>query len=112
MASRVPRASARSRVSAGRQPDTRPRCGRAASEPPDDRSALLAAVPAVEALAGLLAQLALGDHAAQQIRRAEAIAELAGEVVGDVEADVEADQIGELERAHRVAVAELHGGVD
>ena len=38
--------------------------------------------------------------------------ELALEILGDLQADVEADEIGESQRSHRVAVAELHRGVD
>ena len=37
---------------------------------------------------------------------------MAREVLGDREADVEADEIGEPQRAHRVAVAEHHALVD
>ena len=35
-----------------------------------------------------------------------------GQVLGDAQAHVEADEVGELERPHRVAVAELHRLVD
>ena len=56
--------------------------------------------------------MVVGDLAAEDVRCGERGAEGAGQVVGDAEADVEADEIGELERPHRVAVAELHGGVD
>src|SRR5690606_36517114 len=66
----------------------------------------------VEALAGLAAELAGADHLAEQGGGPELLAELFVEVVEDREADVEADEVAELERAHRVAVAELHRFID
>src|SRR5690606_24882116 len=68
--------------------------------------------PGVEAGARLLAQLAGGDLVAQQLGRLEARPDRLREVLGDAEPYVETDEIRELERSHRVAVAELHRGVD
>src|SRR5579883_3154263 len=68
--------------------------------------------PDVEALAGLLPELAGADHLAQQGGGAELLAELAVQVVENGEAHVEADEVRELERPHRVAVPELHRLVD
>src|SRR5262245_922411 len=77
------------------------------------RTRATTASPAVEALPRLLAELALRDHVAHQLGDFEArVVEFLPEVVGDRHAHVEADQIGELERAHRVAVAEFHRLVD
>src|SRR5947209_20552458 len=70
---------------------------------------LFSVVPLVEALAGLFAELAFGDHATQYVGRSEALrAEPRVEVVGDVESHVKADEIGQAERPHRVIVTEFH----
>src|SRR5262249_9727591 len=99
------------------------RCGGTANRPRDGRTASASwpihamepgprLLPYVEALAGLLPQLPLGDFPPQELRRPERRAELALEVLGDGQADVQPDEVAELERAHRVAVAELHRLVD
>src|SRR5437764_11777143 len=54
----------------------------------------MGSAPVVEALAGLLAELAAGDLFPQQRRRLEAGPEGGGQMLGDGQADVEADQIG------------------
>ena len=68
--------------------------------------------PAVEALACLFAEPAGAHHLAQDRGRPELLADLAVQVLEDGEAHVEADEVRELERPHRVAVAELHRAVD
>src|SRR5581483_2651721 len=67
----------------------------------------------VEAAAALAAEAAGGGHLAQQ--RATAVfrvLEAVVEHVHDGHADVDADEVGEGQRPHRVAHAELHGRVD
>src|SRR5262245_26205325 len=81
-----------------------------ASAPTPDRpgSLPLPVNPAVEALPGLPAQLALGDHQAKQLRRREPVAVRLLQTACDLEPYVEANMIGEFERAHRVPIAEHH----
>ena len=70
-------------------------------------------VVGVEAGAALAAQLRLADHlddqAGRLVRRVAGVGE---EGVADRLGDVEADEVEQGERAHRVAGAELHAGVD
>src|SRR5712664_695593 len=69
--------------------------------------------PAVEPLSRFLAQLPLGHFVAQDLRGLELrLLELLVQVFRDREPDVEAHVIGELERAHRVVVSQLHRFVD
>src|ERR1700761_1620223 len=68
--------------------------------------------PVVEALAGLLAQLTGGDLVDEQLRWGEPRAERGRQVSRDVQADVEPDEIAQPQRAHRVAIAQLHRLVD
>src|SRR5262245_35640317 len=68
--------------------------------------------PAVEALAGLLSELPGADHRTQDGRRPELIADLALQVLEDRKANVETDEVGQLERPHRVPIAELHAAID
>ena len=70
----------------------------------------VAVLPVVEALAGLLAELALGDLVLAAIAAGRASAVETGfEHLGDVQADVEADLVGKLDRPHRHA--EVFGGL-
>src|SRR5258706_1827364 len=73
----------------------------------------LVLLPAVDALAGLAAQLSERDLVQQDLRRVGLVAAGAflGELLARVQADVEADRVGELDRTHRHA-ERLHGRVD
>src|SRR5699024_6504912 len=67
----------------------------------------------IEALAGLAAQVAAADHLPQQ--RAGTVLRVAGllvQHVHDGQADVQADKVSQLQGAHGVVGAQLHGGVD
>src|SRR5207248_551049 len=71
------------------------------------------AAPAVEPLSHLFPQLSLGHLVTQdpwglELRLLERLVQ----VLGDREPDVEAHQIRELERTHRMVVAQLHRLVD
>ena len=67
----------------------------------------------VEALAGLLAELARRDEVHEDLRRPEVVAtEPVVEHAHDPEADVEADEVGQLERSHRMVEADPRAGVD
>src|SRR5688572_7559167 len=62
----------------------------------------------IEAFTGLLAQLARPHHLLQQLWRPERrAAELLIKVLGDRQPDVEPDEVSQLQRAHRMAVAQL-----
>ncbi len=64
----------------------------------------VAVLPVVEALAGLLAELALGDLVFQPLRRLGHVAvDAAAQHLGDVQADVEPDLVGQFDRPHRHA---------
>src|SRR4029453_4277426 len=70
-------------------------------------------VPAVEALPGLLAELPVRHHPAEELRRPERIrAQLAVEVLRDREPHVEPDEVRQAQRSHRMAIAERHRLVD
>jgi hypothetical protein len=66
----------------------------------------------VNAFAGFAAEFAFADESLEQLGGAELFADLAVEVFEDGEAHVEADEVRQLERAHGVPVAKLHGLVD
>ena len=67
----------------------------------------------VEAAAGLAAEQPGGDHLLEDRgRRVQAVAALLVHRVEDLVRRVEADQVEQRERAHRVAAAEAHRGVD
>ena len=67
----------------------------------------------VEAAAGLAAEHARGDHLLEdRRRRVQPVAALAVHRLEDLVRRVEADQVEQRQRAHRVAAAEAHRGVD
>ena len=67
----------------------------------------------VEAAAGLAAEQAGGDHLLEdRRRRVQPVAALLVHRVEDLVRRVEADQVEQRQRAHRVAAAEAHRGVD
>ncbi len=67
----------------------------------------------VEPAAGLAAEQTGFDHPRQQRRRGvQRFLELLVQALGDGERRVEADQVGQVQRAHRVAAALDHAGVD
>ena len=71
------------------------------------------ALVGVEAAAGLAAEQAGGDHLLEdRRRRVQPVAALLVHRVEDLVRRVEADQVEQRQRAHRVAAAEPHGGVD
>src|SRR2546429_4188103 len=71
------------------------------------------AAPVVEPLSRLLSQLPLRHLVAQDLGWLEAtVFERLEEMVRDREPHVEAHEVGELERAHRMVVSELHRLVD
>src|SRR5580692_10897693 len=90
--SAMPRVPPRSRA---RNVAARPRVRRSCGE---SRDTFAVGAPAIEALAGLLAELAGRDLVAQHVWRLECRAKRPCEVVGDAEPDVEPDEIGELKR--------------
>ena len=78
----------------------------------DDRGAVDVLV-GVEAAAGLAAEHPGGDHLLEdRRRRVQPVAALAVHRLEDLVRRVEADQVEQRERAHRVAAAEPHRGVD
>ena len=77
----------------------------------DDRA--VGGLVGVEAAAGLAAEQAGGDVLLEQRRRrVQPVAALLVHRVEDLVRRVEADQVEQRERAHRVAAAEAHRGVD
>ena len=72
----------------------------------------LAAFPAVKALAGLFAQLALGNPLPEALGWGKSSAQGALEILGDGQAHIQANQVGQLQRPHGMTVAQLHGGID
>ena len=77
----------------------------------DDRA--VGRLVGVEAAAGLAAEHAGGDHLLEdRRRRVQAVAALAVHRLEDLVRRVEADQVEQRQRAHRVAAAEAHRGVD
>ncbi len=77
----------------------------------DDRA--VGALVGVEAAAGLAAEHARGDQLLEDRGgRVQAVAALLVHRVEDLVRRVEADQVEQRQRAHRVAAAEPHGGVD
>ena len=78
-----------------------------------DHDRAVGALVGVEAAAGLAAQQAGGDHLLEDRgRRVQPVAALAVHRLEDLVRRVEADQVEQRQRAHRVAAAEAHGGVD
>ena len=78
-----------------------------------DDDGAVGALVAVEALAGLAAEQAGGDHLLEDRRRGvQAVAALAVHRVEDLVRRVQADQVEQRQRAHRVAAAEAHRRVD
>src|SRR5574337_1876987 len=70
-------------------------------------------VPAVEALPRLPPKLSLRDHPPEQFRGAPPIATQGGvEMLGDGEPHIEPHHVPQLERPHRVVVAQLHGAIN
>ena len=77
----------------------------------DDRA--VGGLVGVEAAAGLAAEQAGGDHLLEdRRRRVQPVAALLVHRVEDLVRRVEADQVEQRQRAHRVAAAEAHRGVD
>ena len=69
-------------------------------------------LPVVEAAAALASEVSLRDHVAQQLRWGETVAEGGLQVLGDAQPHVEPDDVGGLQRADRMLVAEHHRRVD